>query len=269
MWFRLLSSLVVFSLITACGPIIPHKKKRPSSAPPPPPAPAAPAQAEPKRGGPFITVTFGNSRPQNSECSTKDDKSLGQDRKIQRKTIDVKMEKQRVIRKNCQGVVTSDGMEKVTFPYTEIILTPVKTWSGLGGSPVSAHNRTTCTGPGAEWESLIAKLFLFGWVTDTVDGLKNLAGFPRMRFSVDTSPTNSSMHVKKNKDNYIDYEFAYCAEKEKDERGATTGVCKKIQTVEKGTLILTVNYTENLDVGGVKEVNENCPAPSAMEQRAN
>ncbi len=261
MWFQILSCLVVFSL-TACGPIL-KKKKHPTPATPPPTQQPAPPT---KKGGPFIEITFGNSRSQSYDCETKADQSLAPDRKIQRKTINVKMERQRVIRKDCTGKVTWDGMEKVTYPTTEIVLTPVKSWTGLGGSPVSAHNRTTCTSPGAEWDAFITKLFLFGWVTDVADGLKNLAGFPRMRFSVDTSPTNSSMHVKKNQDNYIDYEFAYCAEKESDERGVATNICKKTESVEKGTLILTVNYTENLDIGGVKEVKEPC---SALEQRTN
>lgn len=241
MRYRILSALVVFSMVGACGP----KKKRHKPEAQPTPSPVS--QEKPKgKGEPFIQIEFGNSRSRSVECASKDDTSLDPQRVIQRKTINLKMEKQRVVRKDCSGNVISDGMEKVTTPYLDIELTPTKTWAGK--SVASPYNRTTCTGPGAELEKLLLSFFGVGLITEAYDGVRNSLGFPRVRFSVDTSPTTSSMHVRKNADNYIDYEFEGCAQRKRN------GECEKRTSVEKGTLILTVNYTENLDIGGVKEV---------------
>lgn len=262
---RFWSLPVIFSLLVGCGPLtfvpIPLHSKRKSSQTPanPSPEPKTETQSEEhSKGGPFIAVTFGNSRPSSWECPTKNDTSLDPKRAVQRQTISVKMEKQRVIRKDCDGKVTSDRMEKVTFPTTDIVLTPTKWWAGsMRGTPVSVENRTTCTTPGMEWDKKLMMLLIGqGTATGVWDYVRDAAGFPRIRFSVDTSPTNSSMHVKKNQENYIDYEFGYCEEMALSPEGQK---CKKMKTIEKGTLILTVNYTENLDVGGIKEIqNSDC-----------
>ncbi len=53
--------------------------------------------------------------------------------------------------------------------------------------------------------------------------------------------------------NCIDYEFLSC------EAVGEADTCVKTKSMEKGTLILTVQYTETLDIGGVKEVKEECP----------
>lgn len=263
MHVRILAIPVILTLVIACGPK--PKKKHPAAPPPPPEQNQPPPK---KKGGPFIRVTFGNSRPSDEVCSTRDDKSAAPDRVIQRQTINLKMEKQRIVRRDCKGDLRSNQMEKVTFPKTEIIIKPTKWWAGaFGGTPVQAYNRTTCTTPGAEWDKLLyALLFGEGIPTAYYDKFMNNVGFPRLRFSVDTSPTNASMHVRKNTDNYIDYEFSYCKKHDKDSEGRETNHCLEFQTVEKGTLILTVNYTENLDIGGVKEYQDP-PCEKEPEQK--
>jgi hypothetical protein len=252
MSYRILSALVVFSLLGACAPK--HKKKRGGESQP------AAQTPKKKKGGPLIVLKFGNSTSGSVECSSKDDVSLAPDSIVQRKTINLKMEKQRVIRKNCEGQVTSDGMEKVEIPYQTIEITPTKKWPGK--SYANPYNRTTCTGVGAEFEALFWRLLGFGLITDAYDGIRNNLGFPRVRFTVDTSPTTSSMHIRKNADNYIDYDFVRCAKKD------AKGECTETASVEKGTLILTVNYTENLDIGGVKEVQEPCEKPKDEKPKA-
>jgi hypothetical protein len=242
--------LVVFSMVGACAP---KKKKHPAPAPAQSQSPATP----PRKGGPFFKITFGDGRGNSTtpECQTKSDTSLDPARKIQRQTINVKMEKQRVIRKDCTGNVTSDKIEKVTMPSSDILLKPAGWWIGQGiGMP---YNRTTCTGPGFELERVLLTAVGVGVVDTLADSARNNAGFPSVRFKVDTSPTVGAMHVRKNADNYIDYEFQKCTEKNSE------GACSKTESLEKGTLILTVNYTENLDIGGVKEVPAiDCPPTS-------
>ncbi|MGE4130029.1 MAG: hypothetical protein AB7F86_00240 [Bdellovibrionales bacterium] len=254
---RLLTSLVILAVVSACGPVF-KVKHRQVAKPAPAPAPA------PNRDSDKGAGSGGGNRieTRRASCETANDKSLASDRVVQRKTIEVKMEKQRVVRRDCNGQVTSDRMEKVTYPKTDIVITPSKWWAGAyGGTPSSAFNRTTCATPGAEWDKLLMRIiFGEGIGRDWMDSIRDAAGFPRLRFSVDTSPTSASMHVKKNQDNYIDYEFSYCAEQD-SQFGQATEKCKTRKTVEKGTLILTVKYTENLDIGGVKELQDpSCPA---------
>jgi hypothetical protein len=243
MRYRILSCLVISTLSSACAPMLPWPMKK--SAPHAKSSPPAPA---PKNGG--GGGGGGGGEKSSPKCATRMDISLAQDRVVQRKTITVKMEKQRVIRKDCDGKVSSDSMEKVTYPNQEIELTPLKKWPGK--STTLPFNRTTCSGPGLELEAIFLKaLFGIGLITDAADGVRNLMGFPRVRFSVDTSPTLSHMHVLKNADNYIDYEFQNC-----EQRNSVDGTCMKANSVEKGTLILTVNYNENLDIGGVKVIQD-------------
>lgn len=233
MRYRILSCLVISTMVGACAPLLPWSKKKPARASSPAPAPQT-----------------GGSDDSAPKCATRADTSLAPDRVVQRKTIIVKMEKQRVIRKDCKGAVTSDSIEKVTYPNQEIELTPVKKWPGK--STALPFNRTTCAGPGLELEAFFLKAFLgIGLLTDVADDLRNSLGFPRVRFSVDTSPTLSHMHVRKNADNYIDYEFQNC-----EQKNSVDGTCAKANSVEKGTLILTVKYSENLDLGWVKVIQD-------------
>lgn len=230
MRYPILSALVIFSMVVACAPK--EEKKKPI------PQPASPSN--PPRGG-----SSGAGGGSSAKCATRDDSSIAPERKVQRQTINVKMEKQRVIRKDCDGKVISDKMEKVTMPIGEVLLKPEGGKIGTGFAV--PYNRTTCSGQGFELGRIITLSVGIGLAEAADDDARNKKGYPSLRFTVDTSPTVGAMHVRKNTNNYIDYEFKKCLEKSGDN-------CVKSETTELGTLILTVNYTENLDIGGVKEI---------------
>ncbi len=241
MMCRFLTGLILFTNLVACGPKE-KTKLRTRSTPPP----ATPNKSTPPAPTPAPTSKRASS------CETAEDQSLSSEAVIQRQTIQVRMEKQRVIRRDCKGDVISDKMEKVAMPETEIELRP-KSWMGFRKTLASLFNRTTCSAPGFQIENILETAMGLNLWRDIKDNAKNAFGYPRARLTVSTSPTVSYMHVRKNQDNYIDYEFVGCEIKGED------GVCKKSKTIERGTLILTVQYTENLDIGGVKEIKEDCP----------
>lgn len=228
---RILTSLVLITMLTACGPRDKKTKISERSGPPP---------AAPKKPAP--------PKPSAPSCATANDQSLADGAVVQRQTIQVRMEKQRVIRKSCKGDIVSDKMEKVTYPEATVVLQP-KSWMGLGKTMASVFNRTSCSGPGLQFESILETALGLNLWQNIKDNAKNAIGFPKARLKVNTSPTVSNMHVRKNQDNYIDYEFLSCE----------ADTCLKTKSMEKGTLIITVQYSENLDIGGVKEIKEECP----------
>jgi hypothetical protein len=198
-----------------------------------------------------------------AECATKKDTSLDPAREIQYQTIDLKMQRQMVVHVDCNGHEIRRAVEKVTTPSKEIVLTPGKsttadTLKGLGGTNYSsAYNRTTCTSSGAG--NALTKIFLLPFFALQMNDDQNQskAGHPRLRFNVNTSPTFLDMHVQKNEANFIDYEFTNCPTPPAGD-AKPSAQCAKPTSVEKGTLVLTVNYTED-NLPGSKEVKDCTP----------
>jgi hypothetical protein len=196
-------------------------------------------------------------------CSTINDTSLDPARVVQRKSVALKLEYQLVSHKDCSGREIKRGIEKVTLPQEEYVLTPAGNnwgdwWKRLGGTDRStAYNRTSCTDSGSG-DTLIKILALPLFLPQiAADGVKDVAGHPRMRFYINTSPTALDMRVIRNRDNYIDYEFSKCE--------SAGSACTKPTSVERGTLILTVNYSEN-NLTGVKDVSDCQPQPDQGEK---
>lgn len=158
-------------------------------------------------------------------CPTANDQSLAPDRTIVRKTIDMTGTRQRVIHRNCSGKVVSDKIRTDQASTPNGIKIPPS--RPLTDAQAQGFNRTTCN---TIREDAWHNMFSFG----------NRRSNSEFRFSPHTSPTFfGSGRVKKNADNYIDYEFTRCVE-----RSADGQTCARTETLEKGTLILTVNYTE-------------------------
>lgn len=162
-----------------------------------------------------------NKRP---ACPTANDQSLSPDRTIVRRTIELTGTRQRVIRLTCTGAVRSNKIE--TREGSAVNGVKIHPSRPMTDAEATGYNRTTCN---SIYEDTFHNLFSPRSKTD-----------PVFRFSPHTSPKIfGSGRVKKNADNYIDYEFTKCVEKSAD--GKT---CVKTETLEKGTLILTVVYSE-------------------------
>lgn len=158
-------------------------------------------------------------------CPTANDQSLAPDRTIVRKTIEMTGTRQRVIRINCNGQVRSNKIETQQASSPNGVKVPPS--RPLVDAEASGYNRTTCN---TIREDAFHNLFSFG----------NRRADPVFKFSPHTSPTFfGTGRVKKNADNYIDYEFTRCLAKSAD--GQT---CTKTESLEKGTLILSVIYSE-------------------------
>lgn len=213
-WTKIVTGLVVFSCLVACGKR-PHKYAAP-------PAPADPAPRAPK-------------------CATENDQTIDPAHAVQRKTVDLRRQRQRIIRRGCNQKLESDGMEKTIYPETDLIITPIMVKDKrLTGS---AYNRTTCKGEGMG----IGKLF-----TALVSPFQTWfeSDKSQIKLVIDTSPVEDHMHVRRGRDNYIDYEFRKCLDKSRPE-----GVsCVKSEVVERGTLVLTVNYSELPDIETPREI---------------
>ena len=243
MRFQFLSLAVVLTFCTGCSQLwffpTPRKPEAPKVSPPPP-----------------ATVTTNTHKPapiklSKPVCVTKDDQSLAPERVVQRKTVELRREKQRVIRKDCSGNVISDKMETVVEPRADVVIKPTQWWSGFNAFPSSVYNRTTCSSTAGvlDLERMLLLSMGIGVLEEMGRNAKSKLGFPSVEFTVHTSPTVSHMHVRRDQENFIDYEFSTCAEK----NGET---CLKATPVERGTLVLTVKYSENPDIGGVKEIRE-------------
>jgi hypothetical protein len=99
-------------------------------------------------------------------------------------------------------------------------------------------NRTTCSSQTTD------PLNQFGH--DILDAVVKAA--PTLHFTIDTSPTAFNLQVDRERDNYIDFEFYTCPNR---------GKCEKWTTVEKGTMVLKVDYSE-ATLPDTKEVSD-CP----------
>ncbi len=166
-------------------------------------------------------------------CPSRKDFSVDKKRVIERRQVTLERQVRQIVRKDCANNILSERPEDIKKPVAEIILTP-RAWLGsFKGASVYIFNRTTCSGPRSEmtktWQSLKFDRTSF-----------DEQGKPVLRFLVNASPTEEQMHVAKHAENYIDYEFAGCAEEDL----TADGSCSRAVSVEKGTLILRVNYGE-------------------------
>jgi hypothetical protein len=210
---KIVTGIVIFSCLIACG-------KRHHKAPP-----VAPVEP----------------RPKPASCATEMDQSLDPARKVQRKTVELRRQRQRTIRRDCDKRVVSDGMELIEMPMRELVILPLSTKeAGLTGS---AYNRTTCSGAGAGLGRVLVTM-IFPW-TALLEGNRS-----QIKLTVNSSPTFDHMHVRKFQDNFIDYEFVRCL-KMSDKN------CAQTETAERGTLVLTVNYLELPDIETPRE-KDNC-----------
>ena len=176
-------------------------------------------------------------------CKTAHDTSIAPDRIVERKTIQMFGSRQRVIRKNCAGVVTSDKIESQEATYKDGVTVNPK--GQFAEAEAHGYNRTTCD---------TADTSSIGKALTEMFGFFGSKSKPFFQFTPHTSPTFfGGGHVKKNADNYIDYQFDRCVQKSAD--GKT---CVKSETLEKGTLILTVQYSEGF-IDQPTEVQEACP----------
>lgn len=196
-----------------------------------------------------------------AECKTKDDTSLIKDQPEQHKTITVARNSQNVLRRDCQGNKISEKIEVVQSPSAEVILTPVGQFE-VNDFTIDLVNRTTCdsdTGGAALKHLLLDAIVKTATaspatqVKDTANNwLTNLFGeskkTPSYQFSANTSPTFFDLDVDKDRDNFIDYEFFGC-DSLKD------GECLNKKSLEKGTLVLKVEYSEATLPGTLERVD--------------
>lgn len=133
---------------------------------------------------------------------------------------------------DCTGKVTQTRQTvkepKDAYSLSALTLTP-----GSGAYTVSALNRTTC-----DFATIKKRN-----ETDT-----------RMEIQFHTSPGTRRTYAIKNADNYIDYEFRRCLEKD------AANKCVRSEVAERGTVVLHVEYSEN-QRPGVLETRSSCPTP--------
>jgi hypothetical protein len=205
---------------------------------------------------PVITV----SMPSVTEaCSTRDDASLAKDRLVQRDQIRIERVFQRVVRYDCDHKVKSDRTETVQSPFVAYTLKPKSLWLGTSVFSSSAYNRTACSTQGLPLDDIVGLLItpLTSLAKAEWQGLKTKLGFPSIELTLDTSPTVGHMQVDRDRKNYIDYEFTKCldAKESEDSNGKNVRECVKSEPIEKGTLILTVKYSERT-LSNTKEIDE-------------
>lgn len=182
------------------------------------------------------------SATEKPKCATSTDTSLPNDN-VLRQTVNLKKERQRVIRKNCTGQVVSDKIETVKDPNQYITIKSFKKFKGVHTSDLvwSLSNRMTCDGTSPRSSDL-------RWTTVKNDPVE-------YSFHVDASPSVFYLHVQKNEVNYINYRLRL-SKLSTDINGASK---LDYDLQEEGTLILTVNYSEE-ELPGVLE-----KSPTASE----
>lgn len=233
---KIVTTIVLITMTTACAPdpfkwLKPRKKVHTS------------------------TSTFTPEAPKKTEkkedvCASEKDTSIAPDAKVQKKVIDVYRKFERVIRYGCQGEVKSDEMETYEFPEYRMTLWPA-------GNIRAEHyrvdltNRTTCNSYN-QTDSAISGLFQI--FTNFGENLLN-GDKPNLAFTVNTSPTLLHLHVQKNLDNYLDYKFYSCT------KVSDAKPCESPRLMERGTLILTVNYHEESHPEQIRKVDDCQPQP--------
>lgn len=173
-------------------------------------------------------------------CITQDDTKIEDESKVQKQTVTLKREFQRVQRKNCEGQVISDKEETVTEPRGMIEIKPLGELQSSTYVYDWVRNRTTCKGR-RNYDAFRNNFI----VQKPAPMQSNIAS----SFTISTSPEAfSSLYVMKSRDNYIDYRYYACTGKE----GA---YCDTQKVLEEGTLILTVDYKEERK-DGIKEIDD-------------
>jgi hypothetical protein len=133
---------------------------------------------------------------------------------------------------DCQGRVKVSRVT-VKEPKDAYSLSALTLAPNSGSYSVSAQNRSTCDSATIKDRR----------ETDT-----------RMEIQFHTSRGTRRTYVLKNADNYIDYEFRRCLEKNAQNQ------CVRSEIAERGTVILHVEYSE-LDRPGVTETGDTCSNP--------
>ena len=162
------------------------------------------------------------------------DMSLNQNAPVRTETVKVHREFRKNTQTNCAGQ-TSTRIENLKDPKDAYSLKALTLTAGTDTYQVNAFNRTTCDG---------AKIKTNRKPEDT-----------HMEIQYHTSPGTGRMHVNKNADNYIDYEFRRCVQFD------ATRACLRSVVAERGTVILRVEYTEN--EAAAVETQSDCPAKAA------
>lgn len=178
------------------------------------------------------------------KCLTALDKSIASDAVVQRQTILLKKERQRVIRRDCDQNVLSDEIEVMTLPEKQIKIMPNYRWRLFKDLETTVYNRTTCESKGI-WNTVSD--IMKGIALAPVIYVGEKLGNHSISFRVNSS-SGAFMHVRRGQENFVDYSFANCLQREKD-------VCVKSEVMEQGTLILDVKYEER-DLEGVLEINK-------------
>lgn len=162
------------------------------------------------------------------------DTSVGVDKVIRKDTMKLSREYVKKRHVGCDGKVTeSRGI--VREPKDAYSIFAQNLTKSDKEYAVWAINRTTC---------------------DTATIKKRDLRDPRMEIQLHTSKGTRRTHVRKNQDNYIDYEFRECLRKNQ------SGQCISSQVAERGTVVLYIEYSEK-DHDEVQETKAtNCaPAP--------
>ena len=184
------------------------------------------------------------SAPKVGACKTANDTSIAADRSVTKQTIQVFGSRQRVIRKDCSGRVKSDKIESQEAVYKQGVTVEPK--GQFTEADTHGYNRTTCDS---------ANTISIGKALSEMFSFFGSKSKPFFQFTPHTSPTFfGGGHVRKNADNYIDYEFTRCVQKSADQK-----TCLKSETLEKGTLILTVNYSESFIEQPLEIPEPGCP----------
>ncbi len=169
------------------------------------------------------------SAPPGPPCGS--DKSLNQNAAVRTDVFKLTRVFKNVARTNCAGQTTTTR-ETSKDPKESYTLQALTLAPNSGPYTVSAINRTTCA------QGVIKNRNL----TDT-----------RMEVQFTTSKGTRRTLMLKNTDNYIDYEFSRCLQL------GPANNCLRSEVAERGTVILKVEYSEEVDPVPL-EVKETCPS---------
>ncbi len=200
-WTRIVTGFAVITSMTACGP------------------PAEWFKVKRSRTDFHSNVHQTEHKP---SCATEDDTSVASAASVRHGEVNVERVFQRVVRRDCKGVLKNDQIETVSSPNASFYIETLNAGDHL---TAEVNDRATC--------NTIIRPVSNG----------------RIKFTVDTSPTLFYLHINKDKENYLDYQVTLCPE---------AGTCDKGAVVEKGTVILKVNYSEKT-IPETQEITETCP----------
>jgi hypothetical protein len=158
----------------------------------------------------------------NGGCSTENDIALQPGTQVQHQEVEINRKFQRVIRHGCNGEILSDTVVTTDQPDGHVTIGTAQEIKALAYM-ATVRNRTTCNGTTR---------------TYAMPENETAERKPSARLHINTSPTLLHLHVLKDRENYLDYEFFSCSEI------TAARDCKDKSSLEKGTVILKVNYVE-------------------------